>query len=62
MKYIMIISMFCSRVFSALVAGVVTGIVGVTGFLGFLIFIASQIVVRSLRVYICLFVSIHAAI
>ena len=36
----------CSRVFSALVAGVLTGISGVTGFVGFLIFILSQILVR----------------
>lgn len=37
-----------SRVFSALVAGVVTGISGVTGYVGFLFFIISQIMNAAL--------------
>jgi len=36
----------CSRVFSALVGGIVTGILGVTGYRGFLVFLAFQLLVR----------------
>jgi hypothetical protein len=36
----------CSRVFSALVGGIVTGILGITGYRGFLVFLTFQILVR----------------